>query len=57
MIYNGFIDNKNPSPSGEGLVIFTQRRRGWVSSQQLISSPKAAEVELTADLINLVIDL
>jgi hypothetical protein len=32
-------------------------RRGWVSSQQLISSPKAAEVALTADLINLMIDL
>jgi hypothetical protein len=47
-------NKKNPSPSGEGLCQAAERV-GILSAAY--KSPRAAEVALTADLINLVIDL
>jgi hypothetical protein len=37
--------------------MYTIRRRGWVSSQQLISPPGQRKLHLLPDLINLVVDL
>jgi hypothetical protein len=48
------IKNKTPLQVEKGSF---KLRRGWVSSQQLISPPRQQKLQLLPDLINLVIDL